>query len=132
MHKLAISLATLALSSCSTIWLPAHSIEDERVCAPGIIVHGDSLQGILRVGTPRAELVWPDNRLLVCLPVRNVDIEPIRVVAEVRFLESGARGITQISRQTVMALSSMEGGQVELLSAGPGDFGFEVRLMWDK
>ena len=132
MHKSVILLVALALSSCSTIWLPAHSIENEKVFAPGIIVHGDSLQGILRAGRPRAELVWPDQRLRVVVPIRNIDIEPVRVVVELRFLQADAGQITEVRRQTVLSLSSMEIREAELTSSGPGVFGFEVRLMWDK
>lgn len=132
MHKSVILLVALALSSCSTIWLPAHSIENEKVFAPGIIVHGDSLQGILRAGRPRAESVWPDQRLRVVVPIRSIDIEPVRVVVELRFLQADAGKITEVRRQTVLSLSSMEVREAELTSSGPGVFGFEVRLMWDK
>ena len=132
MHKSVILLVALALSSCSTIWLPAHSIENEKVFAPGIIVHGDSLQGILRAGRPRTESVRPDQRLRVVVPIRNIDIEPVRVVVELRFLQADAGQITEVRRQTVLSLSSMEVREAELTSSGPGVFGFEVRLMWDK
>lgn len=132
MHKAVLSLVALALSGCSTIWLPARSIENEKHSAPGIIVHGDSLEGIVRAGPPQAESVWPDQRLKVVVPIRNIDIEPIRVVVEIRFLEAEAGRIAEVRRRVVLSLESMEVRQAELSSSGPGVFGFEVRLMWDK
>ena len=132
MNKLAISLTALVLGGCSTVWLPVYSVEVDTDQVPGVVVRSETLQGVLRVGTPSLDLLaGSGGQVVLGLPVRNIDIEPIRVVAELRFLAADSQGVREHKQRAVMELPSMEVRELRVVSAVTGVFGFEARFTWD-
>ena len=127
-----IPLVTLALSACSAVWLPARSIENEVEHVPGVFVRSDTLQDILRAGTPLTERLQPEDFLRVVVPIRNIDIEPVQIVVQVQFLDAHGRTIPGEQQHDVMVLSALGTGNFQAISRGSRAAGFELQLMWDK
>ena len=130
-HRLA-PLFALALAACGTPPYPAYAIEDDAERIAQVVVADGILQEILRVGTPLVERLQPDDYLRVLVPVRNVDDEPVQILAQLSFVDAEGRPLQDDTNRQVMMLPS--GGTVNFvaISQGPRAEDFVLRLMWNK
>ncbi|MFO1076722.1 MAG: hypothetical protein U1E73_03240 [Planctomycetota bacterium] len=120
----------LAVSACAVRPYPAYAIEDDAETVTNAVVADSTLQGVVRVG--RALVERKEGLLHVVVPVRNVDDEPIRVLAQISFLDTDRRPVGDSSNQQVKVIDPGNTLETEWVSRGREASDYVLRLSWDK
>lgn len=130
-HRLA-PMALVALAACSAPPYPAYAIEDDAELIAQVVVADATLQDILRAGPPLVERLPPENYLRVVVPIRNIDVEPVQVLAQFAFLDEQRRPLSDETNRQVRILPAGGTENFEAISSGPRAADFVLRLMWNK
>ena len=125
-------LSLLALSACGSPPYPAYSIGNDAERVSQVVMSDAILQEILRAGVPLVERLQPEDYLRVVVPIRNVDDEPVQVLAQMSFLDRERRPLLDDTNRQVMILPAGGTSNFEAISRGPQAEDFVLRLSWNK
>lgn len=135
----AIRMAALALagtaflaSACSSPPYPALAIENDAELANHVVVTEGSLQDVVRVGHPLVERMPATNVLRVVVPVRNIDSEPIEVLAEMTFQTVQKQPIGDDTNRQYMRIPAGGTKNFECISKKQEAADYVLRLGWNK
>ncbi|MGE3171395.1 MAG: hypothetical protein AB7O97_02140 [Planctomycetota bacterium] len=133
MRTTAVLLVPALLVACTSAPpYPAYAIEDDAEAIAQVVVMDVTLQDVIRAGRPRVERVTPDNYLRVLVPLRNIDDEPIQVLAQMEFLDEQRVALSDLTNRQVVQIPSGGTHHFEALSRDPRAADFVLRLGWDK
>jgi hypothetical protein len=122
----------LALAACAAPPYPALAIEDDAEQVAQVVVADATLQAIVRAGRPLVERLRPDDYLRVIVPIRNIDLEPIQVLAQMAFLDEQRQPLPDETNRQVLILPAGGTQNFEAISRGARAADFVLRLHWNK
>jgi hypothetical protein len=121
------------LAACNvTPPYPALAIDDDAEEVWQVVVADATLQEIVRVGRPLVERLHPDEFLRVVVAIRNVDEEPIQILAQMAFLDAQRRQLPDETNKQVLLLPPGSTQNFQAISRGPRAADFTLRLEWNK
>lgn len=127
-----LAFLSLFAAACSAPPYPAYAIEDDAEEIAQVVVADVTLQDVVRAGRPLVERVGTDDLLRVIVPIRNVDDEPIQVLAQIAFLDRERRPLPDETNRQVLLLAPGMTSNFEALSRGSKAADFVLRLTWNK
>ncbi len=122
----------LLLTACNAPPYAAYAIEDDAEEIAQVVVGDASLQDVVRAGRPLVERVQPEDLLRVVVPIRNVDDEPIAVLAQMAFLDRERRPLPDETNRQVLLLAPGMTSNFIAVSRGAKASDFVLRLTWNK
>ncbi|MCA8964539.1 MAG: hypothetical protein H6838_04390 [Planctomycetes bacterium] len=128
---LAIAFCAAWFASCSTAPYPAYAIEDDAEQIASVVVADAALQDVIRVGRAQVSRLQT-GELKVIVPVRNIDDEPIQVLAQITFRDEQRQSVGDTSNRQVQIIPA--GFTVDLMwtSLSKDAADYVVRLGWNK
>lgn len=130
--RFALFALSLSFAACSAPPYPAYAIEDDAEKVSQVVVSDASLQAVVRAGNPLVERVQPGDFLRIVVPIRNVDDEPIQVLAQAAFLDGQRNTLPDETNRQVLLLPPGGTSNFEALSRQPRAADFVLRLSWNK
>jgi hypothetical protein len=133
LSTLCLCTGLLALSACSsTPPYPALSIEDDAEMTSNVTITDAKLHDVVRVGAPLVERVEGTNQLRVAVPIRNIDEEPIQILAQVSFLNRQKQPIGDDTNQQVKLIAP--GGTIThvVVSKLAEAQDWQLRISWNR
>ena len=118
--------------ACSAPPYAAYAIEDDAEAVSQVVVGDATLQDVLRAGRPLVERMAPDDNLRVIVPIRNIDDEPIQVLAQMAFLDLQRQPLPDETNRQVLTLAPGMTQNFESISRGRKAADFVLRLTWNK
>lgn len=98
--------AMLLFAACSSSPpYAALAIEDDAEMTSNVVIADAKLYDIVRVGSPFVERVVGSNQLRVSVPIRNIDDEPIQILAQTSFLNDRKQPIGDDTNKQVKLLA---------------------------
>jgi hypothetical protein len=105
--RFAARFLVLGLAACgSAPPYAALAIEDDAELMSNVVVADGELLDIIRVGRASVERVPGTNQLKVIVPIRNIDDEPIQILAQVSFLDAQRAPIGDDTNEQVKMLGA--------------------------
>jgi uncharacterized protein YcfL len=132
MRLAAVPFALLLTACGSAPPYPAYAIEDDAEAITQVVVTDASLQAVIRAGRPLVERLKTDDYLRVVVPVRNVDDEPIQVLAQMAFLDAQRQSLSDETNRQVLIIPPGGTSRFEALSRDARAADFVLRLSWNK
>ncbi len=130
-HVIPLALSLFA-ASCSAPPYPAYAIEDDAESMAQVVVADASLQAVVRAGRPLVERTQQGDFLRIVVPIRNIDDEPISVLAQVAFLDNQRQPLPDESNRQVLLLPPGGTSNFEAVSRQSRASDFVLRLSWNK
>lgn len=134
--RLALSVAVLGLVSASCSSAPPYAalaIEDDAEMAANVTVTDGELLDVIRVGTnPLVERVPGTNQLKVVVTIRNIDDEPIQILAQMSFLNAQKQSIGDDTNKQVKLLAPGETITHTAISKMAEARDWQLRLSWNR
>jgi len=123
-----VSLCLLA--GCAARPYPAYAIENDAELISNVVVSDGSLQSVVRVG--KALVARTEGGLLrVVVPVRNIDDEPIQVLAEISFQDAQRQPIGDTTNRQVRLIPAGGTVDMEWVSRSQQAADYVLRLGWN-
>lgn len=122
----------LFATACSAPPYAAYAIEDDAEATAQVVVSDAALQSVVRVGRPLVERVQPGDFLRIVVPIRNIDDEPIQVLAQAAFKDGQGMQLPDETNRQVLLLPPGGTSNFEALSRETRAVDFVVRLSWNK
>lgn len=119
-------------AACSAPPYAAYTIEDDAEKVSQVVVSDAALQSVVRVGQPLVERVQPGDFLRIVVPVRNIDDEPIQILAQAAFLDGQRNTLPDETNRQVLLLPPGGTSNFEALSRQTRAVDFTLRLSWNK
>lgn len=132
MKALTIPSALLLLAACEAPPYVALAFDSDAEVTSQVVVSDASLQNVVRVGKPLMERMNPDGQLRVIVPVRNIEQEEIRILAQFAFLNAQRQPLPDETNSQAKILRAGSTMNVEAISRGRDAADFTLRLTWDK
>lgn len=130
--SLAVSTASLFLSACNPPPYPAWSETNDAELVSQVVVSDARLQDVVRIGRVLATRAQPENNLRIVVPVRNIDDEPIRILAQFSFLTAQKEPLLDDTNRQVRIIPSGGTVNLECFSRSAQAADWTLRLSWDK
>ena len=134
-HSLFVSAAlVLLLAGCGSVPpYAARTIEDDAEMESNVTVADGELYDVLLVGeNPRVERVPGTNQLKVVVTLRNIDQEPIQILAQTSFLDAQKRPLDDDTNQQVRLLGPGETITHTAISKLAEARDWQLRLSWNR
>jgi hypothetical protein len=128
------ALGALLLGACgSAPPYAAHTIEDDAELETNVTVTDSELRDVIRVGeNPRVERVPGTNQLKVVVTIRNIDDEPIQILAQMSFLSGQKEPIGDDTNKQVKLLAPGETITHVAISKMAEAKDWQLRLSWNR
>ena len=123
---------SLFATACSAPPYAAYAIEDDAEAIAQVVVADASLQAVVRAGRPLVERIQPGDFLRIVVPIRNIDDEPIQILAQAAFLDGQRQTLPDETNRQVLLLPPGGTSNFEALSRQPRAADFVLRLSWNK
>ena len=124
-------LSLCLLAGCSsTSPYPAYAIEDDAEQISNVVVSDLSLQDVVRVGKAQM-LRTSSGQLRVIVPVRNIDSEPIQVLAQISFQDAQRQPIGDTTNRQVAIIPAGGTVDMEWTSRNQQAADYVLRLGWN-
>jgi hypothetical protein len=129
----AAALLPFALAACSSS--PPYAalpIEDDAEALHNVVVADAELYDVIRVGRAAADRVQGSNQMKVMVPIRNIDDEPVEILVQVSFLDTGRMPIGDDTNRQVKLLGP--GATIPLVFLSKQDTARDwvMRISWNK
>lgn len=124
--------ALLALAACSAPPYPAYAIEDDAEEVAHVVVSDALLQDIVRVGRPLIERLHQSELLRVVVPIRNIDDEPINILAQMSFQNAQRVPIGDDTNSQAKIIPAGSTVNFDVTSRSTEAADYILRLSWNK
>ncbi len=125
-------LAFGLLAACSSAPpYAAYAIEDDAELGNHVVVADKALRDVIRVGHPLVERVPGDN-LRVVVPIRNIDDDPVQVLAQLDFRDRQQRPLGDSTNRQVMTIPPGMTVNFECISVRSDAMDYILRIGWNK
>ncbi|MBK8099906.1 MAG: hypothetical protein IPK26_22620 [Planctomycetes bacterium] len=124
--------ALAILTGCSSPPYAAYAIEDDAELVSHVVVADGSLQDVVRVGQPLVERMPGNNALRVVVPIRNVDDEPIEILAEMSFQTVQKTPLMDDTNRQYKRIAAGHTINFEAISRKQEAADWVLRLSWNK
>jgi len=128
----AVLTALFVLVACNPPPYPAWSATNDAELVSQVVVSDAKLQDVVRIGRILATRTQPDNNLRLVVPVRNIDDEPIRILAQFSFLNAQKEPLLDDTNRQVQILPPGGTVNLECISRSAQAADWTLRLSWDK
>lgn len=127
------ALGLLLLSACSSAPpYAAYAIEDDAELGNHVVVSDKSLRDVIRIGHPLVERIPGGDNLRVVVPVRNIDDDPVQVLAQLDFRDRQQRPLGDSTNRQVMTIPAGMTVNVEAISVRADAMDYILRLSWNR
>lgn len=123
-----VSLCLLA--GCAARPYPAYAIENDAEMISNVVVSDGSLQSVVRVGKALVERT-KGGELRVVVPVRNIDDEPIQLLAQISFQDAQRQPIGDTTNRQVAIIPPGGTVDMEWISRSQLAADYVLRLGWN-
>jgi hypothetical protein len=126
-------LLLFALAACSSgPPYVVQSFEEDPEERFNVVVTDAELYDVVRVGRAAADRVPGSNQMKVMVPIRNIDDEPIEIMVQVSFLDSGRAPIGDDTNRQYKMLAP--GATVPLVFVSKQETArdWTMRISWNK
>ncbi|MDO8349426.1 MAG: hypothetical protein Q7T30_04260 [Planctomycetota bacterium] len=123
-----VSLCLLA--GCAARPYPAYAIENDAEMISNVVVSDGSLQSVVRVGKALVART-ASGELRVVVPVRNIDDEPIQVLAQISFQDAQRQPIGDTTNRQVAIIPAGGTVDMEWISRSQQAADYVLRLGWN-
>jgi hypothetical protein len=135
-HRLSVPAALCAVlfAGCSSVpSYAALAIEDDAEMTNNVTVTDSELRDIVRVGgRPFVERIPGSNQLKVTVTIRNIDDEPIQILAQVSFLNERKEPIGDDTNKQVKLLAPGDTITHTAISKMAEARDWQLRLSWNR
>ena len=131
----AFSLAICALVFAGCGAAPPYAalaIENDAELTSNVVVADAKLHDILRVGPPFVERVQGTNQLRVTVALRNIDDEPIQILAQTSFLNSRKQPIGDDTNKQVKLIAPGDTITHVAISKQAEAMDWVLRISWNQ
>jgi len=124
------SVSLCLLAGCAARPYPAYAIENDAEMISNVVVSDGSLQGVVRVGKALVERT-KGGELRVVVPVRNIDDEPIQLLAQISFQDAQRQPIGDTTNRQIAIIPPGGTVDMEWISRSQLAADYVLRLGWN-
>ncbi len=124
-------VALALLAACSIRPYAAYAIENDAELISNVVVADGSLQSVVRAGKALVART-PQGQLRVVVPVRNIDDEPIQVLAQMSFQDDQHQPIGDTTNRQVAIIPAGSTVDTVWISRSQQAADWTLRLSWNK
>ena len=135
LHRQSVCALVVVLLSTACSSAPPYAalaIEDDAEMTSNVVVADSKLYDIIRIGSPFVERVAGTNQLKVSVPIRNIDDEPIQILAQVSFLNERKQPIGDDTNKQVKLLAPGDTVTHVAISKQAEAKDWVLRLSWNR
>lgn len=128
------AFATLLFAACSSAPpYAALSIDEDAEAESNVTVTDSELLDVIRVGkNPLVERVPGSNQLKIAVTLRNIDDEPIQILAQTSFLNAQKQPLGDDTNKQVKLLAPGETITHVAISKSSDARDWQLRLSWNR
>lgn len=130
--QLLVSLFSVLAVACSSPPYPAFAIEEDAESQSQVVVTDALLQSLVRAGRPLVERTQNGDFLRIVVPIRNIGVESISILAQAAFLDGQRQPLPDETNRQVLMLPAGGTSNFEAISRQSRASDFVVRLSWNR